>query len=373
MEASTQGLLEELAKTGTELRAMTESKERMESQLMDSIAKIKTNQKAWEEEKKNLENQIKELKSSAKSEESKEQKMQMELLRKENIELKKANLELEENLKGQISANKTLKESYEESLQKADESVKTAKSQRDAVAKAREKSIAEYEEQIRNLNAQIDSISTGKAEKEQIKNLNEFIDQLQADLGNVQCENKQLLLDYSREKAHAEALEAKISKAEWKSKASSKDDETLAAMQAERKIMQESIKEKETENDGLRKANDELRKEIAEMISKMETSGIRDEPNAINIKSKNWVKPSFRVKRVSKEGIESDMFTAPRYSVLTNKIGKELMIKADDHGLVACKDYILEIVGLDQYQPFTKTKTLDVLQDADSGEILVVL
>lgn len=408
--------LERLAKAESAGRETRDRADKLEKQLKGTIEKNIALQKKYDEDVANLKEENKELKKNSASEAAKEDRRQLDAAQRECVDLRKTVSELEIKVKEAEGTNISLKKSYEESLAKADEDVKTANAQRDAVAEAKQKMADEYDAKIRNYESRIDdyearvqelidagNTATKTAVKEQVSNLNEMIDQLQVDLANERANFDKLMYDYTALQAHSnqvekqlEDLEESSKEAEKQSKKSMADQDTIKALQDERKILQGRVKALEeyineqaqkkdtssdskkvqaleTENQLLIKANDHLREEIAALTQQLQNVGCEVDFSSPDKDVKTWNKPAFRVKRVSKTALESDWFTAPRYNVLRSMTGNKLLIMPDEYGYVSCKDYTLEIAGLDKLAAFSKSKTLEVVQDPDSEEILVTL
>ena len=385
MGEATLKLTEDLAATRKELDAVKDSTSRLEAQKKQAVDKLATKEKAFNEEKQKLKAQIDDLKKEYNVEGSKEDRRQIDALRQQVLDLKKDNASLQLQLEEAQGTNKSLKQSYEESLLKAKNDVQTANDQRDAVAKSKSQTVQELEDKIKNLEKQIAERSSDDKDKEQIENLNEMIDQLQAQLVNAKAENAQLLRDYTAVNAHGAVLEKKVAEMDktifdLNMKASTPDpnndtglEQTIAAMQTERKVLMEELQKAKDLNSALDSANDKLREEITQLTEKLESVGGVVDFTDSGPSAKVMVKPTFRVKRVGQDMIESDWFTEERYSVLTRGDGKQLLITPDENGHVACKDYVLEIYKLNSIVPFTKNKPLEVMMDPETNEILVTL
>ena len=401
MDVMTREALERLAASETERKDAADRVAHLEKQLKTTVDKNTVLQKKHEDEVANLKAEVKELKKAAPSETAKEDRRQLDSARRECVSLRRQVSELEIKVKEAEGTNSSLKKSYEESLAKADEDVRTANAQRDAVAESKQRMADDYEARIKELLQAANNV-TKNAVKEQVSNPNEMIDQLQVDLANEKANFNNLMHDYSElqklcaqvEKERDELLESS-KKSEKKDKVSHADQETIRALQEERKALmdrigtlekqaseksQESsveaekrVRELEAENQILDRANDKLREEIVILNGRLESAGCEVDFSSPAKDTRSWSKPSFRVKRVSEIALESDWFTEPRYNVLRSMTGNQLLIMPDEHGYVSCRDYTLEIAGLDRIVDFTRNMTLEVVQDPDNDEILVTL
>ena len=370
MDEITIQLTSDLAETRKELDAVAEARKHSDAQLKQTVEKLKVKEKTFAEEKEKLKQQISEIKEQVNIEGAKEDKRQIDALRQENLQLKKDNAALSTKLDEAEGTNRSLKMSYEESLKKAEEDVKTANDQKDAVAKAKKAAVDEYEAKIKQMSEEIEGQKLNKVNSEQIANLNEFIDQLQAKLSNSEAECSQLLTDFTKAEAHSKELEQKLKQMEG----SKADEETLAAMQEDRKALKKQLKESNERAALLESANDKLREEIDALTKRLETAGTPVDFTNDDPTSKVWTKLPFRVKRVGPLQIESDWFTENRYSVSTTVGGNKLIITpSEERGMVACKDYVLEIYNLDAMVPYTKNKPLDVVYNQENNEIMVTL
>ena len=364
MDEITKSTMNELKATNAEL-TKTQNSALQKQQMIETLNERQSRMEAnWKEEKEKLDAQINTLKESTNIEGSKEDKKQIEALLKENLQLKKDKTMLEKKVEEANGTNKSLKQSYEESLAKADEDVKIANKQREAVAESKQKMMDEYEARIKEL----ESKQVSPVDPEEIDNLNAFIEDLQIKLDSLNKQNQQLLDDYTSEKSRADMLAKALDESGLISNNSSK---TLEALQKERKALMGKISEKEGQITSLSEEIDRLRGEIQRLNA--EGPKTRQVPIEEEKPAKTWINPAFRVKRVGGDAIESDWFTEDRYSVMMKLEGNQLLIRPDPRGYVSCKDYVLHIANLESIVPFTKSKSLTVLQNENEEEILVSL